>query len=160
LDRSVCPGFSSQTLLAEIHHGSSLHSSYCSYPLAVFHLDAAGGHTIVLLVTGVVSTLVAFSLVALNLSAGTFFAMFNERNPIRIASSQGASLTFLLSMVYLTLVIAILIGPLGKFYQLLISRGVVTAEWIYFPLASIAILSVLVIWLSSTAGLRAIHKDF
>ncbi len=128
--------------------------------LSLFSISMLRGHTIVLLVTGIVSTLVAFSLVALNLSAGTFFAMFNERNPIRIASSQGASLTFLLSMVYLTLVIAILIGPLGKFYQLLIARGVATAEWIYFPLASIAILSVLVIWLSSTAGLRAIHKDF
>jgi ABC-2 type transport system permease protein len=63
-----------------------------------------------LLVCASVSTgFIALALTSLNLGAGSYFASYKERNPIRVASSQGASVTFLISMVYLTIVSLILV---------------------------------------------------
>jgi hypothetical protein len=47
--------------------------------------------------TGLVTVL----LVALNFGMGAVFVNYKERNPIRIASSQGASITFLFTIVFL-----------------------------------------------------------
>jgi len=117
------------------------------------------GHALVVLVTVACSGMVALTLTGLNLGAGTHFAVFKEKNPIRIASSQGASLTFLCSMLYIALVVGFLVAPLHNYFQLLITRGMVSIGWVYVPLLSIAALSLLVFWLSTSVGLKAINRD-
>ena len=59
--------------------------------------------------------------VSLNLGMGGVFADFKEKNPVRIASSRGASLSFLLSLGYLATVVVIAIVPVQQhfFYVLL-----------------------------------------
>ena len=110
-------------------------------------------------VSGVTTACMVLALTGLNLGAGSVFAAYHEKNPIRVASSQGASLTFLASMVYLAVVVAVLVVPLHGFFDALIFRGVRTSGWISLPLTVIVLISVLVFLLSTAAGLRAIRKD-
>jgi ABC-2 type transport system permease protein len=103
---------------------------------------------------------VTLGLTGLYLGAGSYFATFREKNPIRVASSQGASLTFLMSMVFLAVSASVLVTPLKRYFDLLIIRGVSTSDWIYLPLGVIALFSILVFSVSTAVGVRAIQRDF
>jgi hypothetical protein len=61
--------------------------------------------------------------VSLNLGMGGTFADFREKNPVRIASSRGASLSFLLSLGYLAVVVVIGLVPIQRYYFLLLFGG-------------------------------------
>lgn len=102
---------------------------------------------------------VTLALIGLNLGSGTYFATFKEKNPIRVASSQGASLTFLASMVYLAAISSVLLVPLNSYFDSLIREGVSHTQWVLVPMATIAVLSILVFATSTSVGLRAIKRD-
>jgi ABC-2 type transport system permease protein len=69
------------------------------------------------------TSLATITLVSMNFGMGGLFANYKEKNAIRLASSQGASLTFLFTLLYLVLLIIILFIPVsGYFYSL--ERGV------------------------------------
>lgn len=102
---------------------------------------------------------IAAALVALNVGAGGYFAIYRERNPIRIASSQGASLTFLASMVYLTLVVSVMVVPLNRYFHALDFPGFSTMDWIYLPLGVIGVLSLIVITISTGVGMSALKRS-
>ena len=99
------------------------------------------------------------ALTSLHLGAGTYFAMYRERNPIRVASSHGASLAFLGSMVYLCLLVAILVVPLNTYFESSMLGRTVEPLFVA-PLAVIAALSILVVYVSTRIGLRAIRTDY
>jgi len=103
---------------------------------------------------------IALSLTSLNMGAGTYFAGFNEKNPIRVASSQGASLTFLASMAYLTTVVAVLIMPLNRFFEVKLLQGTSLASGMYTPVVIVGLLSMLVFALSTSIGIRAMKRDY
>jgi hypothetical protein len=103
---------------------------------------------------------VAVGLTGLNLGAGSYFASFREKNPIRVASSQGASLTFLASMLFLSLVSIVLMIPLKRYFDLLIIHGVAMHGWVYVPIASVAVVSLFVFTVSTGVGLRSLRRDF
>jgi ABC-2 type transport system permease protein len=106
------------------------------------------------------TALVALGLTSLNLGAGAYFATFREKNPIRIASSQGASLTFLGGMVYLGAVVAVLIVPLNRYFELLIVRGTSSPGWLLIPIVAVGILTALVFAGSTGVGLASLRRDF
>jgi ABC-2 type transport system permease protein len=110
-------------------------------------------------VASICGAFLALSLTGLNLGVGTYFALFNERNPIRVASSQGASLTFLASMVYLASVVLILIVPLNRYFEGLVLHGTFTGTWTLVPISAIAALSVITFTSSSILGIKAIKRD-
>ncbi|HUI08693.1 MAG TPA: hypothetical protein VL221_00125 [Bacteroidota bacterium] len=113
-----------------------------------------------LVIVGAVGTaLVALGLTALNLGAGAYFATFREKNPIRIASSQGASLTFLGSMVYLGTVVAILVVPLNRYFEFLIIRGNASPGWLLVPLVAVALVTGLLFALATGVGLATLRRD-
>lgn len=117
-------------------------------------------HDVLLAAVGGISTLfISLTLVGLNVGTGSYFAMYKEPNPIRVASSQGASLTFLGSMVYLTLVVAVLLVPLNQYFAGIDFIRQSTLQWAFIPIAVIAALSIVVFALSTTVGLRAIGRD-
>jgi ABC-2 type transport system permease protein len=103
---------------------------------------------------------IAVGLTGLNLGAGAYFAAYREKNPIRIASSQGASLTFLASMSYLSFCAMIIVLPLKRYFDNLILRGWLTTDWMVLPIVLVAVLSVVVFVVSTGVGLRAFHRDF
>lgn len=103
---------------------------------------------------------VVLALVSANIAAGGYFASFKERNPIRIASSQGASLTFLGSMVYLMIVSATLIVPLNHYYKRVSYAGYSTPDWAMMPLILIGLFSAAIIAVSISVGLKSIQSDY
>ena len=115
----------------------------------------------VLILAGALCTaFVALGLTSLNLGAGAYFATFREKNPIRIASSQGASLTFLAGMVYLGAVVALLIVPLNRYFEIMIIRGATSPGWLAFPLIAVGVLTAVVFAGSTGIGLATLRRDF
>jgi len=113
-----------------------------------------------LVIVGACATaFVALGLTALNLGAGAYFATFREKNPIRIASSQGASLTFLGGMVYLGTVVAVLVVPLNRYFEFLIIRGTASPGWLLVPLLAVALVTGLLFAFATGVGLSTLRRD-
>jgi len=102
----------------------------------------------------------ALGLTSVNLGAGAYFATYHEKNPIRVASSQGASLTFLSSMLYLGCVVLVLAAPLNRYFELLVLRGPNALAWLTFPVVTVGVLSALLFFGSAAVGLSSIRRDY
>ena len=102
---------------------------------------------------------VAMAMTGLHLGAGSVFAQYHERNPVRVTSSRGATLTFFLSMLYLVVVTVILALPVYRFFEALNSTGRPAAGWLVVPLAAVAVLSLVVTAASSLVGVRSFCRD-
>lgn len=74
-------------------------------------------------------------MVSLNLGMGGYFANYHEKNPIRIASSQGATMTFLVTFLFLVMVVTIISVPITTYFSHLLRMQIPHDE--YFLLASI-----------------------
>jgi ABC-2 type transport system permease protein len=102
----------------------------------------------------------ASAMAALNLGFGAFFAEYAEKNPIRAASSQGATLTFLSSLLYLFVFLAIVLLPLSNYFQSLFHFTKFSRESIVVPGTAAAMLSMLAgVW-GWHIGLRSLKRDF
>jgi len=127
--------------------------------LAVLSIGLIRDNATLLALSAVCSASIALALTSLNLGAGAAFAVYREKNPIRIASTQGASLTFLLSMVYLAFVVGVLVIPLHTYFERLLKGEPAQGTWILVPMAVILVGSLSVFALSTRIGLRAIQRD-
>jgi ABC-2 type transport system permease protein len=101
----------------------------------------------------------SITLITLNISAGTFFSNFGEKNPIRVASTQGASLTFLLSLVYLVIASALIFNIFDNYFiskklKEYLSGGLILNSIFISFLVSSVISSIAYI-----IGLRSLHRD-
>jgi ABC-2 type transport system permease protein len=103
---------------------------------------------------------VSLTLVSLNLGLGGYFANYQEKNPIRAASSQGATLTFLVSLVYLIGLVSIVIIPLTEYFESLfhfvpfdMTEVVAPATTLYMISAALSVFAIVV-------GLRSLQRDF
>lgn len=72
-----------------------------------------------ILVTQALITFVIFSMtiVPLIFMMGSFFSNMKEKNPIRISSSQGATVSFLVSILYLTVVLGLMYYPINEYFN-------------------------------------------
>ncbi|MCK5572558.1 MAG: hypothetical protein KAJ12_07345, partial [Bacteroidetes bacterium] len=128
--------------------------------LAVTSIALLRDNPVLVLLSAVCTAFIALALTSMNLGAGSFFATFREKNPIRIASSQGASLTFLVTMVYLAIVVGVLILPLHSYFENLIIRGTISEGWMNIPVAVIGVMSVALFVVSSRIGVRSLYRDY
>lgn len=103
---------------------------------------------------------VSVAMVSLNLGFGGYFANYQEKNPIRIASSQGATLTFLLSLVYLVGLVLIVILPLSRFFEAAFVRAPYDPRGLLVASAVLAIFSLITIVSVTTVGRRSLERDF
>ncbi len=102
---------------------------------------------------------VSLGLVSLSLGSGAYFANYKEKNPVRVASSQGASLTFLLSLIFLALVVSILFIPLNRYFDYLIFEVDFSSGWFTIPLLLIVILSLAIFAILNLIGTRSLRRD-
>jgi hypothetical protein len=102
----------------------------------------------------------ACAMAALNLGFGAFFAEYSEKNPIRAASTQGATLTFLSSLLYLFVFLAIILVPLSDYFQSLFLFSRFARESIVVPGTALAVVSMLAGVLGWHVGLRSLKRDF
>lgn len=103
---------------------------------------------------------ISLTLVSLNLGFGGYFANFQEKNPIRVASSQGATLTFLISLVYLITLVVVSIVPLSNYFASLFIFAPFDMRSIVVPGTVIAIVSLSITLFAGVVGLRALQRDF
>jgi ABC-2 type transport system permease protein len=127
--------------------------------LALLSIGLIRDNAALLVLSAVCSASVALALTSMNLGAGAAFAVYREKNPIRIASTQGASLTFLLSMIYLAFVVSVLVIPLHGYFERLLRGEAAPGTWILAPMAVIVVGSLAVFAISTRVGLRAIQRD-
>ncbi len=118
-------------------------------------------HHQVIVVTGLlVSVFVALTIVSMNLGAGTFFADYRETNPIKISSSQGATVTFLLTIAYLVMIIALLFIPLYGYFQMVFKGVKLVSGMFIFSIGLLVVASIIIMLISHLVGLKAIKRDF
>jgi ABC-2 type transport system permease protein len=103
---------------------------------------------------------VTLTLVSLNLGLGGYFANYQEKSPIRVASSQGATLTFLVSLVYLISMASIIILPLREYFQSLFQFLPFDMTMIVAPGTTLGVLSAGLSAFALVVGLRSLQRDF
>jgi ABC-2 type transport system permease protein len=103
---------------------------------------------------------VTLTLVSLNLGLGGYFANYQEKNPIRVASSQGATLTFLVALVYLITLVSIVIIPLRDYFLSLFQFLPFDMSVIVAPGTTLGMLSAGLSAFALAVGYRSLQRDF
>jgi ABC-2 type transport system permease protein len=107
----------------------------------------------------IVTPIVTMTLASLNFGLGSAYANFIEKNPIRIASSQGATMTFLLSVVYLVLLLAVYYFPATMLFHADMNWKPVNWRMMQIVAGAIIIPSVLISVAAHVIGIRSLRRD-
>jgi hypothetical protein len=90
---------------------------------------------------------------------GGYFSNYKEKNPIRIASSQGASLTFLLILLYMVLLIALLFIPVYNYFQSAHSYLIAPLHDLILTSLILFVLSMIIAFVFINLGLKSFRQD-
>ena len=102
---------------------------------------------------------VTITLVSLNFGMGAVFANYKERNPIRVASSQGASLTFLFTIIYLVFLIILLFAPVSNYFYAIEKRNLLSVSQLLYTSLMLGVVTLIFSYLSISKGVRHFNKD-
>ena len=102
---------------------------------------------------------VTITLVSLNFGMGASYANYKEKNPIRVASSQGASLTFLFTIIYLVFLIILLFAPLTNYFFTYDKNSFVSVSQLLYTSVILGAIAIIVSYLSITRGVKEFNKD-
>lgn len=102
---------------------------------------------------------VTITLVSLNFGMGAAYANYKEKNPIRVASSQGASLTFLFTIIYLVFLIVLLFAPLINYFYEMDTRNFASVSQLLYTTAILGTIAFIMSYLSISKGVRHFIKD-
>jgi len=113
-----------------------------------------------IIISSIMTMFVSLSVVMLNFGMGVIFVRYKEKNPIRISSSQGASLTFLFSMIYMAVMLALIIFPITFHFRLIFSSYYYHYSYIYMSVYIISVLSIFIGAIFYIAGIKYLKVDF
>jgi O-antigen/teichoic acid export membrane protein len=105
------------------------------------------------------SAFVTITLVSLNFGMGAAYANYKEKNPIRVASSQGASLTFLFTIIYLVFLIVLLFAPLTNYFYAMDNRSFASLSQLLYTSVTLGALAFIISYFSISKGVRHFVKD-
>lgn len=106
------------------------------------------------------SAIITITLVCMNFGMGGIFANYKEKNAIRLASSQGASITFLFTIFFLIFLILILFIPVYNFF-ISYSQGIsVSIGNLLVSTIMLIVPSSIIIYLTVKSGFKSYNKDF
>jgi len=107
--------------------------------------------------------LISFSaswfLVMLNFGMGGLFINLKEKNPVRLSSSQGASISFLFSVIYLVVLISALFLPLFDIFFVVVRTGTPPLGMLYKVTAFILVGSLAGGYFFYRMGVKSLEKD-
>jgi ABC-2 type transport system permease protein len=103
---------------------------------------------------------ISLTMVSCNLGFGGFFANYLERNPIRAASTQGATLTFLATLIYLIVIVVIIIIPVSSYFASLFQFKVFHVKMFLIAGTLLTVVSFFLSVCGFIVGLRSIRRDF
>ena len=112
------------------------------------------------IVSALINALIVPGLVFLNFGLGAYFADYKEKNPIRISSSQGASITFMGVLILLVILVGGLFRSLISYFEILSKFG---RHEIYNLLeisVLIGIVSISISIVSYRIALKSLARDF
>ncbi len=104
--------------------------------------------------------MLSLTMAALNMGLGAYFANFQEKNPIRVASSQGATLTFLITLVYLILMVAIITVPITSHFEAIFYGRFFPPGRMMPPALVLAAISAFLTTFGLVVGYRSLKRDF
>lgn len=113
-----------------------------------------------IILSTLITIFIAIGLVYLNFGMGGYFAIYKEKNPIRIASSQGATITFLVAILYIALLVVGLFVPLLKYFERLAKLGEHNIGYLLEATILIGIVSIILSMLFYQIGLKSLKRDF
>ncbi len=108
----------------------------------------------------VVTPIITATLVSINVGLGSVYSNFIEKNPIRIASSQGATMTFLLSVVYLVIILAVYYLPTTMMFVSASKNSSVNWSILKIVFLVITVPSIFIIIISHVLGIRSLRRDY
>lgn len=115
----------------------------------------------ILLISSVVNvSSITLAMVALCFGMGSVFATYKEKNPIRVASSQGASLTFLLSLIYLVFLVGVLFSPTNRYFEFVAAGKSPIGSQFFAAITVIGIVSLIVAAIFYKISLTSLKRDF
>jgi ABC-2 type transport system permease protein len=103
---------------------------------------------------------ISLTLAALNFWFGSYFISFTEKNPVKIASSQGATIAFLFNMIYLIFLVIILFYPVNEVFS---KKAInVQVSQIGFLVSSVVLLiiSLVVSFFAYRSGKKSLAEDY
>lgn len=103
---------------------------------------------------------VSSALIVMNFGMGCMFANYSEKNPIRVSSSQGASLSFLLSIFYMIFLITILFAPMNQYFNSQNSFTAFSFSGFISPIVIVGSTSIIIVILFYMLSDKALKKDF
>ena len=107
-----------------------------------------------------VTPIITATLASINVGLGSVYSNFIEKNPIRIASSQGATMTFLLSVVYLVIILAVYYLPTTMMFVSASKDSPVNWSLLKIVFLIITVPSLLIIGISHVLGIRSLRRDY
>ncbi len=102
----------------------------------------------------------AASIVSINFGMGGLYANFKEKNAIRLSSSQGASLSFLLNIGYMLFLVIALFRPLSTMFLSIMIKKQFFIYTIYWALIPISLVSIIIVIIFLKIAKNSIQKDF
>jgi ABC-2 type transport system permease protein len=102
---------------------------------------------------------VTVTLTSLNFGMGAAYANYREKNPIRVASSQGASLTFLFTIIYLVFLVILLFAPLSNYFFSIDKQSLASISQLLYTSLMLGTIAILVSYLSIKSGVKNFLKD-
>src|SRR4030066_399039 len=102
---------------------------------------------------------VTITLVSLNFGMGAVYANYKEKNPIRVASSQGASLSFLFTIIYLVFLILLLFAPLSNYFYAFDKTSFAPISQLLYTSVILGTIAFIMSYLSISKGVRHFNKD-
>ncbi|MBI2430002.1 MAG: hypothetical protein HYV29_14630 [Ignavibacteriales bacterium] len=108
----------------------------------------------------IITPVVAVTLASLNFGLGSVYSNFVEKNPIRIASSQGATMTFLLSVVYLVILLAAYYFPTLMMFNAEVKNLPVDWTALRIVFLVITLSSLCIAGITHILGVRSLRRDY
>lgn len=103
--------------------------------------------------------IILLTVLSINLGMGGIFVNFKEKNAIRIASSQGATLSFLLNILYILFISVLIFRPLTEIFYSFTFGGTAVFSKLYLTLLPIFLISALIIFFFNRFVYKSLGND-
>ncbi len=103
---------------------------------------------------------VTLTLSSLNFWFGNYFVSYNEKNPVKIASTQGSVIAFLFNLIYLILLVVILIGSIDGLFNRLIYTTKVQHTPFIITSSILLLIGIVMFLLAYVRGIKTLSMDY
>jgi ABC-2 type transport system permease protein len=105
------------------------------------------------------SFLASVTIISVNFGLGGVFKNYKENNAIRISSSQGATITFLINIVYMLFIIILLFKPLSQLFLSFVYERGFQYEAFITPMLIISLVSIIMTAVFFRLAINSVRQD-